>query len=154
MARRVITLLGNPIVTEEGVAGEIITPGYLVMGQATIVKSTVDALKAPMRIALERDELARGLDGTAGAASLDTNIQAGESPDYAVGDTVKVGAFGAGMRFYGFIASGQNITADGLLEGAGDGTFEDLAGAEPLVRAVESVNATNPGDTSIRLEVI
>ncbi len=156
MARRVITLLGNPIVTEEGVAGEVIRPGYLVMGQATILKSTVDALKAPIRVALERDELGRGIDGSAGSASLDTNIVAQQSPDYAVGDTVKVGAFGAGMRFYGFIVSGQNITADDLLEGAGDGTFETLAGAEPLVRAVESVDASGfvEADVRIRLEAM
>lgn len=154
MARRVITLLGDPIVTEEGVATEAITPGYLVKGQGSISKSDVDGLVAPMRIALERDELGRGIDSSAGAASQDANIVTQQSPDYAIGDTVKVGAFGGGMRFYGFIASGQNITADDLLEAAGDGTFEALAGIHPLVRAVESVNATDPGDTRIRLEVI
>ena len=137
MARRTIALMGKPIITEEGEASEVITPGYLVEGQTAIAKSTIDALKAPIRVAMERDELGSDID-----------------TDYAVGDTVKVGAFHAGQRFQGFIVSGQAITADDLLEAAGDGTFESLAGAEPLVRAVETVTASDPGDTRIRLEVL
>jgi hypothetical protein len=138
--------MGTPMITEEGVAGEVITPGYLVEGQATVNKSTIDGLKAPIRVALERDELGKGIDDTRGS----------ETADYAVGDTVKVGHFHMGQRFLGFIASGQDITADDLLEAAGDGTFEALAGAEPLVRAVESVDATGyeESDVRIRLEVI
>lgn len=154
MARRKVMLLGNPIITEDGAAGEAIAPGYLVEGQATILKCTIDGLKAPMRVALERSEFGRGVDDTPGSSSSDGNIQTGTTAAYASGETVKVGALTAGMRFYGFIASGQDITADDLLESSGDGTFEALAGAEPLVRAVETIEATDPGDTRIRLEVI
>ncbi len=151
---RVITLKGDPVISEEGQATEVITPGYLVAGQTSIAKSVVDGLVAPIRIALERDELGRGIDASAGA-SLDTNEQAQLVADYASGENVKVGHFKSGERFLGFIASGQNITADDFLEtSATAGTFEALAGIHPLVRAVESVNATDPGDTRIRLEVI
>ncbi len=155
MARRAIALLGTPIYTEEGQATEVITPGYLVEGQTSIALSTIDGLKAPIRIAMERDEMGRGI-GAVGASSLDTNAVASLSADYAIGDTVKVGAFHAGQRFLGFIVSGQDITADDLLEAAGDGTFEILAGAEPLVRAVETVDASGvvEADVPIRLEVI
>ena len=152
--RRGIALLGTPIYTEDGEATEVINPGYLVEGQTAISLSTIDGLKAPIRVALERDELGRGVDGSVGENSLDTNAVAGETAAYAVGETVKVGAFHAGQRFLGFIVSGQDITEDDLLEAAGDGTFEILAGAEPLVRAVESVNNVNPDDAAIRLEVI
>lgn len=141
MLKRTIALLGSPIVTEEGEAAAAITPGYLVEGQTAIAVCTVDALKTPIRVALERDELGDDIDVA-----------------YAIGDTVKVGAFHAGQRFLGYIASGQTITADDLLESSGSGgtagTFEALGGAEPLVRAVESVSAVAPGDTAIRLEVI
>jgi hypothetical protein len=137
MARTAIALLGTPMITEEGEATEAITPGYIVEGQGSISISDDDGTKIPMRVALERDELGDGIDDA-----------------YAIGDTVKVGHFHAGQRFYGFIASGQNITASDLLEAAGDGTLEGVASGVPVARAVESVNATNPGDTRIRVEVI
>ena len=152
---RVITLKGDPVISEEGQATEVISPGYVVAGQTSIAKSTVDGLVAPMRIALERDELGRGIDASAGA-SLDTNEQAQLVADYASGENVKVGHFKSGERFLGFIASGQDITADDFLEVTGDGTFETLAGIHPLVRAVESVDASGfvTADVHIRLEVI
>lgn len=154
---RVIKLKGDPEISEEGNATEVITPGYLIAGQTSIAKSTVDGLVAPIRIAMERDELGRGIDANVGA-SLDTNEQAGETADYASGENVKVGHFKSGERFLGFIASGVGIVADNFLEASGSGgtpgTFEGLSGIHPLVRALETVTATDPGDTRIRLEVI
>lgn len=150
---RTITLKGNPVISEEGQATIALTPGYMIEGQTAIVVSTVDGLVAPIRVALERDELGRGIDASAGA-SLDTNEQAQLEADYAAAENVKVGHFRSGDRFLGFIASGEDITADDFLEAAGDGTFEALAGIHPLVRAVETLEATDPGDTRIRLEVI
>lgn len=149
---RVITLKGVPVISEEGQATEVITPGYVIAGSTSIAKSAVDGLVIPIRVALERDELGRGIDASAGA-SLDTNEQAQLVADYAIGENVKVGHFKSGDRFLGFIASGQTITDDDFLEAAGDGTFESLAGIHPLVRALETVSATDPGDTRIRLEV-
>lgn len=137
MARTVIALLGKPVITEDGLASEAITPGYLVMGQATIGKQTGTGWESA-RVALERDELGNDID-----------------TDYASGDTVKVGAFHAGQRFYGFIASGQNISEDAMLESAGDGTL--AAGTtNPMVRAVEAVDASGyvVSDVRIRVEVI
>lgn len=149
---RVITLLGNPIVTEDGEASEAIKPGHLVKGQGTVAKQTTATTKVPVRVALERDELGKGIDSTPGS-SLDTNNSvAAQSADYASGDTVKVGAFAGGDRFLGWVASGVNVAADALMESAGDGTVRALTGAEPIVRALEAVNAT--ADTRIRLEVI
>lgn len=145
MAHRVITLLGEPIVTEPGKATEAIKPGMLVKGEASVSLQTIDGLKAPMRIALERDEAGRGIDTTYGS----------ESSDYAVDDIVKVGHFGHGMRFLGWVASGANLAADALVESSGNGKFEALAGAEPLARVVEAVdNSAGPGDARIVLEVI
>ena len=139
MARRVITLMGEDLVTvtEDGQASEAITPGYMVMGFGTIAKQTIDALKAPMRVALEREEMGNDID-----------------VDYAIGDTVKVGHFPPGSRFYGWLVSGETIAAGDLLEATGAGNFEALAGAEPLTMAVEAVTSVAPGDTRIRLEVI
>ncbi len=136
MARHVIALLGGkPVITEEGQATEAITPGYLIKGQTSIAKQTVSATKVPVRVALERDELGNTIDD-----------------DYAIGDTVKVGAFHAGQRFYGFVASGETVAVDALLESAGDGTIQALAGAEPIVRAVDAVTG-NVGVVDVRLRV-
>lgn len=137
MARRTIALMGSPITTEDGAATEAITPGYLVEGFTSIAKSTIDALKAPVRVALERDEMGKDID-----------------TDYAIGDTVKVGHFHAGQRFQGWLVSGETIAAGDLLEATGAGNFEALAGAEPLVMAVEAVTSVAPGDTRIRVEVL
>lgn len=145
MARRVITLMGAPIVTEDLEALEAITPGYLVEQPAAgVSKQTITDLAAPATVALERDELGKGIDGSVGS----------ETADYAIGDTVKVGHFAPGMRFYGFVASGQTLLQDALLDSAGDGTLQAMAGLRPMARALEAVTSSDPGDTRIRVEVI
>lgn len=145
MARRVITLLGNPIVTEDGTAVESITPGHLVEGQASIKKLTGTGGQ-PVRVCLERDELGRGIDATVGSGT------ASETGIIASGETVKVGAFAGGMRFYGFLGSGENVAADALLESNGDGTLK-AGTTNPIARAVEAVDASS-ADTRIRAEVV
>lgn len=138
MARRVIALLGQPIVTEEGIADEAITPGHLVDGVTTIGKRATASVATPRTFALERDEMGDDIDVA-----------------YASGDTVKVGAFHSGQRVYAFIASGQNITADAKLEASNDGTLKVFSAGIVLARALESVNnSAGPGEARLRVEII
>lgn len=138
MPSRVIALLGQPFITEEGTATEAITPGMLVQGVTTIQKRATAAVATSPSFALERDEMGDGI-----------NVA------YASGDTVKVGAFSPGMRVYAWIASGQNIAADAKLEPAADGTFRVLAAGVARARALEAVNNTNgPGNARLRVEII
>lgn len=147
--KRSVVLRGTPIVNEDGVAGATIKPGYLVKGVTTVNPQDADAATVvPKAFALERSELGTGIDST----YTGTNNGTG-SPDYAVGDQVKVGVFHAGCRVTAWVASGQVIAADGLLSSAGDGTLEALDGSDyPVVRALEAVTAV--ALTKIRVEVL
>ena len=139
---RVVTLKGCPILNEDGAATEVIKPGHLVKGVTSIAKQTATTGVVPARYAQERDELGRGIDTTYGV----------ESPNYAVGDTVKVGAYHAGCEHAAWIASGQNIAADDRLESAGDGTLAILSSGVAIARALEAVNnSAGPGDALIRV---
>jgi hypothetical protein len=133
MARTVITLKGDPFISEEGQCTEAITPGHLVAGVTSITKHAT--ANGPGRTyALERDELGKEI-----------------SVAYASGDTVKVGSFTPGSRVYAFVASGQTITAGSYLGSAGDGTLKAWASGPYLARALEAVTAT--ALTRIRVEV-
>lgn len=139
MRSRVIKLLGQPLQNETGTAGEVIKPGHLVKGVATILKQTASsAVPVPRNFALEREELGKGID--------DTYAHYAGASAYAVGDTVKVGHFGPGMRVNALIASGQNIAEDAFLESAGDGTLKVRASGTAVGRAMEAVdNSTGTG---------
>lgn len=139
MARKVIALLGNPVVTEEDVAAEAITPGHLLAydGNGELVKHATAAGQAARMFALERDEMGKGIDVA-----------------YAADDVVKVGHFHQGQRVYAFIASGQNIAKGAFLESAGDGTLRTGSGVD-IAMAVEAVNnSAGPGDARIRVEIL
>ena len=146
---RVITLLGVPAVNEDaGLALEVILPGYLVEAPvAGVSKQTIADLPVPAMVALERDELGRGVDDTLGVG------EAG-SAAYAIGETVKVGTFAPGDRAQLWVASGQTIVIDDQLDSAGDGTVQALTGTDPLCRALEDVTSTIPDDVHIRVEFI
>jgi hypothetical protein len=141
--KRSIVLQGCPIVNEDGAATEAIKPGYLVKGVTSVAKQTGTGW-VPRALALERDELGRGIDdtydGAAGAAS------------YASGDTVKVGVFKSGERATVYIASGENIQADELLESAGDGTFAS-GSTNPIARSLDAPGAVTV-ETAIRVEFL
>lgn len=147
---RTIVLMGVPIITEDGEANEAIFPGYLLEGTtgSTILKQTSSG-NQPVRVALERDELGRGIDDSLGIG------EAG-SAAYAVGETVKIGAFSAGDRFLGFVASGVSVAVDELMDSAGDGTFADGATApNSMVRALEAkTGGLGIVDVPIRVEVV
>jgi hypothetical protein len=119
-------------VNEDGVAGSVVKPGYLVKGVTTIDHATVNsAIGVPKAFALERDELGTGIDDTRqGSGTI--------SAYYASGDTVKVGVFPGGTRFLCFVASGENIAVDTKLESAGDGTLRAYTNGTPIARALEA----------------
>jgi hypothetical protein len=140
MAKRVIALQGNPIQYEDWAAAEAITPGQLVNlnGSGLLIKHATAAGPAAKMFAMERDEMGDNIDVA-----------------YAIGDTVKVGAFHAGQRVNAFIASGQNITVGAFLESAGGGNLRVFAAGIVLGQAVESVNNTaGPGASRIRVQIV
>jgi hypothetical protein len=137
--RRVIALLGTPIVLDEDEAAEAITPGHLVeYSGGNLIKHATAAGKAARNFALERDEMGKDIDTA-----------------YAIGDQVKVGAFHQGQRVLVWIASGQNITKGNYLESAGDGTLRAMGSGVPLAQAVENNNnAAGPGDSRLRVQIV
>lgn len=138
MASRVIVLQGQPILNEDGAAGEAITPGHLVQGTTTILKHATAGADAARRFALEQDMLGKDIDEA-----------------YAVGDTVQVGAFKGGDAVNAIIASGQDIAADQYLESAGDGTLRAHASGTRIARAKEAVdNSAGPSTARLRVEIV
>lgn len=135
--KRSVILRGSPAQNEYGSASEAIKPGYLVKGvypdSAVVAKQTATTGFFTVALALEREELGRGIDDTyqgrvAGAAA------------YASGDKVKVGFFKTGDEATVYIASGQNIAAGDLLQSAGDGTFAE-GSTRPIAQALEAPGA-------------
>jgi hypothetical protein len=140
MANRVILLMGQPIQNEDAAAAEAITPGQLVAlnGSGLVIKQATASIATSRTFAMERDEMGNDID-----------------TDYAIGDTVKVGAFHQGERVLGFIASGQNISVGDMLESAGGGNLKVFGSGVVLAKALESVNNTaGPGAARIRLEIV
>lgn len=129
--KRSVVLKGCPQVTEEGAASAEVRPGYLVKGVGTIAHQT-STTKVPKTFALERDELGAGIDNSLQGSGTG-------SAYYASGDRVKVGAFYAGCEVTAFIASGQNISEDDLLESAGNGTLTE-GSTNPIARAMEALS--------------
>lgn len=142
--KRSIIQQGLPIVNEVGAATEAIKPGYLVKGVSSISKQTATTGYIPRAVALERDELGRGID--------DTYQGSADAAAYAINDRVKVGVFKGGERVLGYIASGQNITEDDLLESAGDGTYAE-GSTKPIARSLETVGVVS-AETAIVIEFI
>lgn len=132
---RVIALLGGkPVITEDGLASEAITPGKLVAGMTSIALNDATGVTGVPRVALERDEMGKDID-----------------VDYAIGDTVKVGHFHAGQRFLGWVASGFNSSAGAFVEPAADG-FVAAGTTNPIGFVTETANVTVA--TRITVEVI
>lgn len=135
-SKTVIRLLGHPVYNEDGAATEAITPGMLVKGVSEIAKQTVNDAIVPVTVALEREEMGKSIDD-----------------DYAIGDTVKIGAFGKGQRFLGILASGEDIAEGELLQSAGGGLLTTAASAAVAIgRSLEEIETT--AITRVRVEVI
>lgn len=143
--KRSIVLKGCPIVSEEGSATETIKPGYLVKGVSSVSKQTATTSSVPKAVALERDELGTGIDDSIqGSGTI--------SASYASGDAVKVGVFKSGEEATMYVASGQNITEDDLLESAGNGTLAE-GSTKPIARAMETLGAVTV-ETALRVQFL
>lgn len=133
MNKRSIIVRGCPHISEEGVAASEVRPGFLVKQPASGVAHQTATSIVPKALAIERDELGRGIDNT---------YQAATSAYYVSGDQVKVATFASGDRAVGYVASGENIQQDELLESAGDGTFKAATVATAAIaRSTEEVGA-------------
>jgi hypothetical protein len=143
MARTVITLKGDPIISEEEKALEAIIPGHLLMLVAAgLQKNTANAANVAPSFALERDEMGKGVDVA-----------------YASGDYVKAATFKPGERVYAFLASGFNIAKGDYLTGNTTGLLfsTGVAAGIRLCRAVEAVNTSGVAPvtgTRIRVEIV
>lgn len=149
--KRVVLLRGadKVVQNETGVASATIKPGYLVDGVSSVAAHASAGAACPRAIALERDELGRGIDTTYQTDPSNTVV------DYASGDIVKIAVCSAGVQFTGWIASGQNIAENDRMESAGDGTFKKNASGVILARALETLDARNlVGPVKIKLEVM
>lgn len=147
--KRSVLLRGNPIVSEDGVAGATIKPGYLLKGVTTVnPQSLSNTTPIPAAFALERSELGTGIDSTYTGVNNGTG-----SPDYAVGDQVKVANCAPGTRLTAWIDSGVVTAEDSLLQSAGDGTLAVRTGTNYVVaRALEAVTAI--ALTKVKVEVL
>lgn len=138
MAKKVIKLLGEPIQDEDNKAAEAITPGMLIMANASgdWVKNTTTGRVIP-RFALEREEMGKGIDDA-----------------YAIGDTVKAGVFPPGTRVNALIASGQDIDVDEMIEAAGDGTVRATAtAANAIGKSLDDTGGAITVLTRLRLQI-
>jgi hypothetical protein len=143
--KRSVILQGDPIINEENVAVSAIKPGHLVKTPVAGAAVQSGTGWVPKTLALERDELGTGFD--------DTYRQTGTiSAYYASGDVVKVATFASGQRATGYIASGQNIQQDELLESAGDGTFKS-GSTNPIAKSLDEVGAVTVL-TALRVEFL
>lgn len=126
MNQRVIKLLGEPTQNEDHACDEAILPGHLVERNTdgTIGKQSTAAANVSVLIALEREEMGQGVEVA-----------------YEIGDKVKVGHFGPGTRFAGYVASGQNLTIGAKVEANGAGGFRVLASGTPLATCLEATGA-------------
>lgn len=142
--KRSVVLRGCPEFNEYGAASEAIKPGYLVKGVSTVAKQTATTGFFANAVAVERGELGQGIDNAAGNGVL--------AAPYASGDTVKVAVFDSGDEATMWIASGQNIVEDDLLQSAGDGTLAE-GSTRPICRALETVGAVTV-ETALRVQFI
>jgi hypothetical protein len=139
MAKRVIALMGQPLQNEDAAAAAAITPGMLVSvnGSGLWIPHGTALAAAARNFAMERDEMGKDMD-----------------TPYAIGDTVKVGAFSQGMRVNALIATGVNAAVGALLESAGNGTLRVLTTGVALARALEAVNNASGSNARLRVEIL
>jgi hypothetical protein len=143
MARRVINLMGHPVIDEESKAADAtITPGHLLefVGTDEVQRNTNVVGMAVRRVALERDEIGRDIDHA-----------------YEQDEVVKVGVFAGGQRAYLFTPSGQNIVRGSLLQPDGSGRVVWASGwgiAEALAAPEPPVPAAAVQDFRVRAQFI
>ena len=108
MAKKVITVKGDPII-KEGTAGGAITPGHLVTrSSGTIIVHANAGQSAQKAFALAMDFLGDSIDDA-----------------YASGDRVRYGVYRQGDEVNALVAAGAvAISEQDALESAGDGTLQ------------------------------
>lgn len=130
--------LGGQSVQREGIAGGAITPGMLVTVNSSgeVVVHGTAGQEGARGFAVEYDLAGRGIDD-----------------DYAQGDQVVYRTPAEGSRFYGILASGQNVSRGAALTSNGDGRLK-AAGDTDFVEgyAAEAVDASG-GAARIRVDV-
>lgn len=118
--------------------GQDITPGMLCeLPTVDTIQphSSAAGVPAPLIVAVEAAEVGRGID--------DDYAVDGEEVNYAIVDS--------GEWFYGLLAAGEDISANDLLESAGDGTLQaDTTGDK--FRALEAVD-NSAGYEAVRIKV-
>lgn len=129
--KRSVVLRGSPEYNEYGKATETIKPGYLVKGVSYVSLQTGTTGSIPNAVACERDELGAGIDNAnQGSGTI--------SAFYASGDQVKVAVFDSGDEATMFVASGENISEDDLLECNGAGLLKE-GSTKPVARSLETL---------------
>jgi len=144
--KRVIKLLGEPIQTEFDEAGAAITPGMLLSydGSGNLVPHASAGGASARQYAMHREE---GTGATLGKTDIDAA--------YAVGDTVKVGAFAPGCQVNVLIPSGQTITKGNFLESNGNGMLKVFSAGVRQAYAEETVNnSAGPGSARLRVTIV
>lgn len=157
--KRVVVLQGRPIYHEGGKASAQVNPGYLVKGVTTVAHQNADKhTPVAKQFAVERDEFGTGIDGTYVASPA--NSGGTGNYYYSSGDQVKVAVCEAGVILTAFLASGETVVEDDVLENAGDGTLKKLeaytsgSGAcYPIARALEAITGAQ-GIVKIKIEVL
>src|SRR4051812_32685059 len=140
MAKRTIKLLGEPIQNEDDKAAAAITPGMIVTfdGAGNLIPHATAGGQAARAFAMEREGMGGDIDDV-----------------YAIGDTVKVGAFYQGCRVNALIANTVNVAKGNFLEvGATAGTLRLFATGVVVARALESVNNTSGANARLRVEIM
>jgi len=130
---RVIVLQGNPIVNENGVATEAITPGMLVQGVTSISKHSSAGGAAARTFALDRPYMGNDIDVA-----------------YAIGDVVKVASFAPGDVVNALIVSGA-ISAGSFVESNGDGYLKVYGSGVRVGRILEDAGSGGAGRAAVEL---
>jgi len=129
-------------IKKERPAGAALTPGYL-------VERNSSGEIIPHGTAAGTDVTpAFHVPGPAGQ-DIDTDTPSGSNAHYRVCQP--------GVEVYAFLATGENVAEDEVLESAGDGTFQadSAGGADFPVRTLESADATGASDPiRVKVEVI
>ena len=119
MAIKTIIVVGAEFaIRKEGIAGGVVTPGHLVQGPATaIIVHAVAAGTAAKKFAME-NEVVGGEIGT----------------DYAANDTILLAVVPPGSIVFA-IAEAAGVTAEDIVESAGDGTLRVQAASAATAEA-------------------
>lgn len=140
------SVLDNPVIENDKIASEAITPGMLVElvadGTESKVRKNASATnQVEMAVALNQSMLNRGVDDA-----------------YPAGDLVEVWKLQVGDMFWGIVPSGQDIAINDLLQSNGDGKLKEATSAAAGDNVARFKAKSAPGavtaDTRVKVERI